>query len=200
MELAFSHRNQNRTGPHAVAAASPIRWWHGPHRWSEGARPVSGGLSPICKKLFGFIANMRQASYKSNAKTTCRTRRPALPHIVIPAKAGIQRGVSRGVSSPFAPPTPVVGELPESVRPEPVEACPEGTRRACPEGTRRGPPCHQQTPPHRLPHASPPCAAQHPDKPLLPPLRCLRYRLPMEVASLTATRTARVPMPSRPPS
>ena len=54
------------------------------------------GCLPICKKLFGFIAKMRQASYKSNAKTTCRTRRPALPHIVIPAKAGIQRGAGAG--------------------------------------------------------------------------------------------------------
>ena len=113
---------------------------------------------------------MRQASYKSNAKTTCRTRRPALPHIVIPAKAGIQRGVSRGVSSPFASPTPVVGELPESVRPEPVEACPEGTR--------RGP--FATSNPRITPHTLIPPAAQHPDTSSLPQRRRPRYHPRME--------------------
>ena len=113
---------------------------------------------------------MRQASYKSNAKTTCRTRRPALPHIVIPAKAGTQRGVARGVSSPFAPPTPVVGALPESVRPEPVEASPEGTR--------RGP--FATSNPRITPHTLIPPAAQHPDTSSLPQRRRPRYHPRME--------------------
>ena len=127
---------------------------------------------------------MRQASYKSNVKTTCRTRHPALPHIVIPAKAGIQRGVAPGVSSPFAPPTPVVGALPESVRPEPVEACPEDTRRACPEGTRRGPSATSN--PRITPHTPTPCAARHPDTSSLPQRRRPRYHPRMEAQTTDA--------------
>ena len=50
-----------------------------------------------------------------------------------------------------------------SVRPEPVE----------------GPPARVIP---RLRRNLAPCAGQHPDTPLLPPHRCLRYRLPMEAA------------------
>ena len=57
------------------------------------------------------------------------------PARVIPAKAGIQRGEARGVSHPIAPPLPVVDTPPAPVRPEPVEACPEGTRRGSPTTT-----------------------------------------------------------------
>ena len=43
------------------------------------------------------------------------------------------RGARRGPPpSPIASPLPVVGPLPDTVRPEPVEACPEGTRRRPP--------------------------------------------------------------------
>ena len=35
---------------------------------------------PLCKNIFGFVAKLCQASYKSNAKTTYRTRPPEHPH------------------------------------------------------------------------------------------------------------------------
>ena len=70
---------------------------------------------------------MRQASYKSNVKTTCRPRHPALPHIVIPAKAGESRGAVRGSlpprggrlgwGSPAAISHPDTSSLPQRRRP-----------------------------------------------------------------------------------
>ena len=57
-----------------------------------------------------------------------------------------------------------VGAIREAVRPEPVEGPP-----ACVI------PCLRRNPT--------PCAGQHPDTALLPPHRCLRYRLPMEAIS-----------------
>ena len=37
------------------------------------AAPDNGRLLSLCEKIFGFVAEMRQASYKSNAKTTSPT-------------------------------------------------------------------------------------------------------------------------------
>ena len=125
-------------------------------------RPVKQheGLLPLCKKFLGFVAKMHQASYKSNAKTTSPLATVATPRT----------------------PTHLAGPLPDTVRPEPVEACPEGTRRACPEGTRRGPRTTGSPHPSHAVGNPTPGAAQHTDTALLPPYRCLRYRLPMEVA------------------
>ncbi len=64
-------------------------------------------------------------------------------------------------------------------RQEPRRTCtPQPQARSLPpkrEGQDGGAP-----PPH--PATPPPCARRHPDTASLPPLRCLRYRLPMEVA------------------
>ena len=37
------------------------------------AAPDNGRMFSLCKKIFGFVAEMRQTSYKSNAKTTSPT-------------------------------------------------------------------------------------------------------------------------------
>ena len=106
---------------------------------------------------------MRQGSYKSNAKTTCRTRRPALPNIVIPAKAGIQRGVARGVSSPFASPTPRRTGDSRTVRPEPVEGPPSRIISAAarnPRPHRGAPPDTSSLPQRRRPRYHPRMEAQ----------------------------------------
>ena len=117
-----------------------------------------GRLFPLCTKLFGFVAKMCQASYDSNAKTTLNnpTARHGRDTLHSPHRhsCGGRNLELRGAS----------------VRPEPVEACPEGTR--------RGPPARVIP---RLRRNLAPCAGQHPDTTLLPPHRCLRYRLPMEV-------------------
>ena len=102
---------------------------------------------------------MRQASYKSNAKTTSPLATVATPRT----------------------PTHLAGPLPNTVRPEPVEACPEGTRRACPEGTRSGPRATGSPHPSHAVGNPTPRAGRHTDTALLPPHRCLRYRLPMAV-------------------
>ena len=158
MEIAISHRNQNITDPHAVGRADLIL--AGMVR-IDGQRRLGkqqGRLLPLCKKLFGFVAKVCQASYDSNAKTTlnnptARHDRDTLHSPHRHSRAG--RSKAWGAS----------------VRPEPVEACPEGTR--------RGPPARVIP---RLPRNLAPCAGQHTDTTLLPPHRCLRYRLPMEAA------------------
>ena len=168
MEATISHRNQNITDPHAVGRADLIV--AGMVR-IDGQRRLGkqqGRLLPLCKKLFGFVAKVCQASYDSNAKTTLNNptaghSRDTLHSPHRHSRAG-RNSELRGAS----------------VRPEPVEACPEGTRRACPEGTRRGPPA-RVIPCLRGNLA--PCAGQHTDTTLLPPHRCLRYRLPMEAIS-----------------
>ena len=96
MEVAISHRNQNSTGPHAVGPANltvarTVRIEAQSRRVKQ-----QGGLFPICKKILGFIANLRQASYKSKAKTTSRSRSARLP-----ANAAIQRAAAElGNSTP----------------------------------------------------------------------------------------------------
>ena len=101
---AISHRNQNSTGPYdygrpSLIVAGMVR--------IDGQRRLGkqqGRLLPLCKKLFGFVAKMCQASYDSNAKTTLNNLPPATvatpwtPPIVIPAEAGTQRRGAR----PFA--------------------------------------------------------------------------------------------------
>ena len=89
MEVAISHRNQNSTGPRAVGAANPNV---GGTVRIEAQRPLvmqQGGLYPLCKKIIGFIAEMRQVSYKSNAKTTSRSRSARRP-----ANAAIQKAAA----------------------------------------------------------------------------------------------------------
>ena len=153
------HRNQNITDPHAVGRAGLIVV--GMVR-IDGQRRLGkqqGGLLPLCKKPFGFVAKVCQASYDSNAKTTLNnpTAGHSRDNLHSPhrhSRAG-RNSELRGAS----------------VRPEPVEACPEGTR--------RGPPARVIP---RLRRNLAPCAGQHPDTASLPPHRCLRYRLPMEAA------------------
>ena len=102
MAVTISHRNQNITGPHASGRPSPVvggmvridgKGWLG--KYQEG-------LFYLCRKDFGFIANLRQARYKSNAKTTPQRATVAKPRT----------------------PTYLVGAPPKSVRPEPVEGGP----------------------------------------------------------------------------
>ena len=89
MEVAISHRNQNSTGPHAVGPANPLV--ARTVRIEAQSRRVKqqGGVFPLCKKIIGFVAEMRQASYKSNAKTTSRSRSARLP-----ANAAIQKAAA----------------------------------------------------------------------------------------------------------
>ena len=157
---AISHRNQNITDPHAggrpsLIVAGMVR--------IDGQRRLGkqqGRLFPLCTKLFRFVAKICQASYDSNAKTTLNnpTARHGRDTLHSPHRhsCGGRNLELRGAS----------------VRPEPVEACPEGTR--------RGPPARVIP---RLRGNLTPCAGQHPDTTLLPPHRCLRYRLPMEAIS-----------------
>ena len=89
MEVAISHRNQNSTGPRAVEAANPTVARTVRIEAQRGLVMQQGGLLPLCKKVIGFIAKLRQASYKSNAKTTSRSRSARLP-----ANAAIQKAAA----------------------------------------------------------------------------------------------------------
>ena len=60
-----------------------------------------GGLFPLCKKIFRFIAKLCQASYESIAKTTSRSHAARLPDV-----AGIQgRGAGRRPHHPDTSPS-----------------------------------------------------------------------------------------------
>ena len=128
--------------------------------WS--ASMVRGGSASIRRgclysaKNFGFVAEMRQTSYKSNAKTTSPLATVAPPRT----------------------PTHLIGAIRESDHLEPVEACPEGTRRE---------PSHAQRP-HTL--------TPTPRSNVAPPV----ILSPWQSQSPTATRTSRVPMPSGAPA
>ena len=160
MEAAISHRNQNITDSHAVGRADVIL---GGMVRIDGKRRLGkqqGRLFSLCTRILGFVAKMCQASYDSNAKTTLNnpTARHGRDTLHSPHRhsCGGRNLEARGAS----------------VRPEPVEACPEGTR--------RGPPACVI--PRRRRNLTP-CAGQHPDTAILPPRRCLRYRLPMKAIS-----------------
>ena len=99
---------------------------------------------------------MRQASYKSNAKTTSPPATVATPRT----------------------PIYLAGPLPDTVRPEPVEACPEAL-----EG---GPP------PPAAP-ATPHSPTPHPDTSPFPPTPPNPYPTPMNTATHTATTTTKAP-------
>ena len=80
MEAVISHRNRNITGPRAFGGPSLVI---GGMVRIDGQRRLvkqQGGLFPICKKFLGFIANLRQASYKSIAKTTPPPVTAAIPN------------------------------------------------------------------------------------------------------------------------
>ena len=70
MEAEISRLNRNITGPRAFGGPSLVIG--GMVRIDGQRRLVKQheGLLPLCKKILGFIANLRQASYKSIAKTT----------------------------------------------------------------------------------------------------------------------------------
>ena len=160
MEVAISHLNHNIAGPHPDGTASLIVGGMVRIDGQRGLGQYQGGLFPICKNILGFVAELCQASYVSNAKTTYRTRPPEHPHRrsresgnpgqgrgagaspspVIPAphpRVIPGRQESRGESGGAPPPTyPVAGALRESVRAEPVEGSPS-------------PPAHPDTSPWR---------------------------------------------------
>ena len=99
---------------------------------------------------------MRHTSYKSNAKTTSPPATVATPRT----------------------PIYLAGPLPDTVRPEPVEACPEAL-----EG---GPP------PPAAP-ATPHSPTPHPDTSPFPPTPPNPYPTPMNTAPHTATTTTKAP-------
>ena len=89
MEVAISHRNHNSTSPHAVGTASLLVGGMVRIDGQRGPVKQQEGLFPICKKIFGFVAATCQVSYKSIAKTTCRShaaRIPAEEAILVPAR------------------------------------------------------------------------------------------------------------------
>ena len=183
MAITISHRNQNTTDPHASGRPSPVvggmvridgqRWLV---KYQEGpwTRP-SSPCFPLQKNL-GFIANLRQAHYKSNHSKTTPQRATAgreTPHPDIPRRA-----------------------LPASVRPEPVEACPEVTRRGSP--TTNSPRITPSPPPPREPHPVAPDGTL--TRPYCPHSSASATVSPWQSQSPTATRTPPVPMPPGAPA
>ena len=84
----------------------PDRWWHGSHRRSEGARHATRGVvSSLQKDSLICSCNM-----PSQLQIHCKNNLPQPP--------GPHSG---GGGNP--------GAGPAHVRPDPLEACPEGTRR-----------------------------------------------------------------------
>ena len=73
MAVAISHRNRNITAPHADGGARLVVGGMVRIDGQGCLGKFQGGLFPLCKKNLGFIANLSQASYKSNAKTTSPT-------------------------------------------------------------------------------------------------------------------------------
>ena len=141
-------------------------------------RPLTaGGLFSLCKKNFGFVADMRQASYKSIAKTTSPPATVAKPRT----------------------PTYLVGSIRDAVRPEALEG---PVLRA-----HEGPLHHQQpriTPASiqsRLRRNPTPCA---PDgtltRPYCPHSGSSATVSPWQSQSRTATGTSRLPMPTGEPA
>ena len=136
MEVAISHRNHNSTIHHPVGAASLIVGRM--VRIDGQRRPVKQqrGLFPLCKKILGFVAATCQASYKSIAKTTCRShpaRIPAEAVILAPARPPFARTLSKPVLRALE--GPVLRAL---------EACPGPSKgllralEACPEALEGG--------------------------------------------------------------
>ena len=70
MAVAISHRNRNITAPHADGGARLVVGGMVRIDGQGCLGKYQGGLSTFCEKILGFIANLSQASYKSNAKTT----------------------------------------------------------------------------------------------------------------------------------
>ena len=175
MEHACKDREQHIASTCAPWRSSPAQ---SVSRTVRVRPQTAGGLLPLCKKNLGFVADMRQASYKSNAKTTSPPVTVAKPRTS----------------------TYLVGSIRDSVRPEPAEGpvlrALEGPVLRAHEG---GPP-PPAAPASLLPQSSPVsagtpplCAGRHTDTALLPPLRCLRYRLPMAVAISHRNRNITAP-------
>ena len=100
MEVAISLRNRNSTGPHVDWDASLIVGGMVRIDGQRGLVMQQGGLFPLCKKILGFVAATCQASYKSIAKTTCRShpaRIPAEAVILAPARPPFARTLSKPV-------------------------------------------------------------------------------------------------------
>ena len=175
MEHACKDREQHIASTFAPRRPSPAQSVSRTVR----VRPLTaGGLLPLCKKILGFIANLRQASYKSIAKTTSPPATVAKPRT----------------------PTYLVGSIRDSVRPEPVD----GPVLRALEG---GPLHHQQpriTPASiqsRLRRNPTPCA---PDgtltRPYCPHSGASATVSPWQSQSPTATGTSRLPMPTGEPA
>ena len=100
MAVAISHRNQSSTSPHVDGTASLIVGGMVRIDGQRGLVKQQEGLFPICKKIFGFVAATCQASYRSIAKTTCRShaaRIPAEEAILAPARPPFAQPLSKPV-------------------------------------------------------------------------------------------------------
>ena len=178
MAVAISHRNRNITAPHAVGGARLVVGGIVRIDGQGCLGKYQGGLLSLCKKNFGFVAEMRQASYKSIAKTTSPSATVAKPRT----------------------PTYLVGSIRDSVRPE-------GTRRACPECTQRGPSAASSPRITPAPPSSPASAGTPPltpgstlTRPHCPHSGASATVSPWQSQSRTATGTSRLPMPTGEPA
>ena len=174
MEHACKDREQHIASTFAPRRPSPAQSVSRTVR----VRPLTaGGLFSLCKKNFGFVAEMRQASYKSIAKTTSPPATVAKPRT----------------------PTYLVGSIRDSVRPEPVKACPEGTRRG-PSATSspRITPASIQFRLRRNPTPRAPDGTL--TRPYCPHSGASATVSPWQSQSRTATGTSRLPMPTGEPA
>ena len=108
MEVAISHRNHNSTGPHVDGAASLIVGGMVRIEAQRGLVKQQEGLFALYKKILGFVAATCQVSYKSIAKTTCRShaaRIPAEAVILAPARPPITLRALEGGPLPTHPDT-----------------------------------------------------------------------------------------------
>ena len=100
MEVSISHRNHNSTGPHAVGIASLIVGGMVRIETQRGLVMQQEGLFALYKKILGFVAGTCQVSYKSIAKTTCRShpaRIPAEAVILVSARPPFALSLSKPV-------------------------------------------------------------------------------------------------------
>ena len=100
MEVAISHRNQNSTSPHVDGIASLIVGGMVRIETQRGLVKQQERLFALYKIILGFVAATCQVSYKSIAKTTCRShaaRIPAEAVILAPARPPFARTLSKPV-------------------------------------------------------------------------------------------------------
>ena len=177
MEATISHRNQNSTGSHGFTCRrgrQPERCRRGPRRWSEAARQATGEVVfPLRGRQNWSASIQRRLGQQGRLFSLCTK---LFGFVAKMCQASYDSNAKTTLNNPTAGHSRDTLHSPHrhsragrskargaSVRPEPVE----------------GPPARVIP---RLRRNLAPCAGQHPDTPLLPPHRCLRYRLPMEAA------------------